>query len=114
MSVAIGAAEAKKLNGDDKMLFTLGWTHTTHARNTVIKKFLETGGMPPEGVQMLSRYHNLDGSGGFAVCETDNAGALADWALDWNGLIDIKITAIMDDDTIGGRLAPRAESGEFD
>jgi len=96
------------------MLFTLGWTHTTHARDTVIKKFLATGGMPPEGVQMLSRYHNLDGSGGFAVCETDNAGALADWALDWNGLIDIKITAIMDDDTIAGRLTPRAEAGEFD
>ena len=96
------------------MLFTFAWTHTTHARDTVIKKFLETGGMPPEGVQMLSRYHNIDGSGGFAVCESDNAGALADWALDWNGLLDIKINAIMDDDTIGGRLAPRAEAGEFD
>ena len=96
------------------MLFTLGWTHTTHARDTVIKKFLETGGMPPEGVQMLSRYHNIDGSGGFAVCESDNAGALADWALDWHGLLDIKINAIMDDDTIGGRLAPRAAAGEFD
>ena len=31
------------------MLFTLGWTHTPHARNETIKKFMATGGMPPEG-----------------------------------------------------------------
>ena len=96
------------------MLLHFAWTHTTHARDTVIKKFLATGGMPPEGVQMLSRYHNVDGSGGFAICESDNTGALANWAIDWNGLIDIRITAIMDDETICGLLTPRAEAGEFD
>ena len=58
------------------------------------------------------RYHNIDGSGGFAICETDDASALANWAIDWNGLIDVKITPIMDDETIGGVLGPRAE--EFD
>ena len=62
---------------------------------------------------MLSRYHNVDGSGGFAICETDNGGALTNWALDWNGLIDIKVTAIVDDETIGGVLGQRAQSGEF-
>jgi len=62
---------------------------------------------------MLSRYHNVDGSGGFAICESDNASALASWALDWNGLIEIKITPIMDDETIGGVLTPRAEAGDY-
>jgi hypothetical protein len=56
--------------------------------------------MPPEGVELISRYHNLDGTGGFAILESTNASALADYALDWNGLIKIEITAIMDDDTI--------------
>ena len=95
------------------MLFTLAWTHAPGARNETITKFMATGGMPPEGVQMLSRYHNVDGSGGFAICETNAGSALASWALDWNGLIEIKITAIVDDETIGGVLAPRAEAGEF-
>ncbi|MBO21712.1 MAG: hypothetical protein CMM26_04950 [Rhodospirillaceae bacterium] len=95
------------------MLFTLAWSHTPEARNATITKFMETGGMPPEGVQMLSRYHNVDGTGGFAICETDNTSALANWALDWNGLIEIKITAIMDDDTIGSVLGQRAEAGDF-
>jgi hypothetical protein len=96
------------------LLFTFSWTHTTSARDATIKKFLATGGMPPEGVEMLSRYHNVDGSGGFAICETDNASALANWAIEWNGLIDVKITAIMDDETMGAILTPRAEAGEFD
>ena len=69
-------------------------------RNETIKKFMETGGMPPEGVELLSRYHNLDGTGGFAILESTSAAALADYALDWNGLIKIEITAIMDDETI--------------
>ena len=95
------------------MLFTLAWAHTPHARNETITKFMATGGMPPEGIQMLSRYHHVDGSGGFAICETDNASALTSWALDWNGLIEIKITAIVDDETISGVLATRAEAGDF-
>ena len=73
---------------------------------------MATGGMPPEGVQMLSRYHNVDGSSGFAICETNDAGAPANWAIDWNGLIEIKITAIIDDETMGEVLTPRAD--EFD
>jgi hypothetical protein len=31
---------------------------------------------------MLSRYHNVDGSGGFAIADTESFAALADWALD--------------------------------
>ena len=82
------------------MLFKLAWTHSPEARDETIKKFMETGGMPPEGVELLSRYHNVDGTGGFAILESTNAAALADYALDWNGLIKIEITAIVDDETI--------------
>jgi len=82
------------------MLFKLAWTHSPEARDETIKKFMETGGMPPVGVELLSRYHNVDGTGGFAILESTNAAALADYALDWNGLIKIEITAIMDDETI--------------
>ncbi|MGB1046741.1 MAG: DUF3303 domain-containing protein [Litorivicinaceae bacterium] len=82
------------------MLFKLAWTHTPEARDTTIKQFMATGGMPPEGVSLLSRYHNLDGTGGFAILDTTDSAALADYALDWNGLIKIEITAIMDDETM--------------
>jgi hypothetical protein len=86
------------------MLFKLAWTHTPEARDTTVKQFMATGGMPPAGVSMLSRYHNLDGTGGFAILDTTDSAALADYALDWNGLIKIEITAIMDDETISSVL----------
>ena len=44
--------------------------------------------MPPEGATLVSRYHNIDGTGGFAIVESSDSGALADYALDWNELID--------------------------
>ena len=68
---------------------------------------METGGMPAENVKLTSRYHNLDDTGGFAVLESKDAAALADYALDWNGLIKMEITAIMADETIGGVLAKK-------
>ena len=93
------------------MLFKFSWQHSPSARDNTIKKFMTTGGMPPEGVKMHSRYHNVDGSGGFAVAETDDTSSLADWALDWNGMIDITITPIMDDETISGVLTMEKHFG---
>ena len=49
----------------------------------------------------------MDGTGGFAIVESTDAAALADYALDWTGLIKMEITAIMDDDTIGGVLGKK-------
>ena len=56
--------------------------------------------MPPANVSMLSTYHNLDGKGGCAILDGTDLAALADYALDWNGLSKIEITAIMDDEII--------------
>ena len=36
-----------------------------------------------------------------------DAGALADYALDWNGLIEINITPLVDDETIGKILGAK-------
>ena len=89
------------------MLFKFVQTHSQEARDKTIEQFVETGGMPPERVTMLSRYHNVDGTGGFAIIESTDAAALADYALDWNGLIKIEITPLMDDETIGGVLSKK-------
>ena len=52
---------------------------------------MATGEMPPNGVSMLSTYHNLDGTRDFAIFDTTDSAALADYALDWNGLIKIEM-----------------------
>ena len=63
--------------------------------------------MLPSGVKLISGYHNLDGTGGLAFLESAYAAALADYALDWNGLFKLEVTAIMDDDTIGSFLGKK-------
>ena len=75
--------------------------------DNTIKQFMATGGMPPEGATLVSRYHNVDGTGGFAIVESSDAGALADYALDWNGMIEINITPLMDDETISKVLGAK-------
>jgi len=95
------------LGEGNNMLFKLAWTHSPEARDKTIEQFMKTGGMPPENIELLSRYHNLDGTGGFAILESTDPAALADYALDWNGLIEIVITPIMDDETIGAVLSKK-------
>ena len=94
------------------MLFKLAWTHTPEARDKTIKQFMETGGMPPAGIELVSRYHNLTEQVALRFREHRCCG-LADYALDWNGLIKMEITAIMDDDTIGGVLGKKFVNGEL-
>ena len=89
------------------MLFKFAWTHSPQARDNTIKQFMATGGMPPEGATLVSRYNNVDGTGGFAIVESSAPGALADYALDWNGMIEINITPLMDDETIGKVLGEK-------
>ena len=86
------------------MLFKLAGTYTPEARDTTIKQFMATGGMPLKGISMVSGYHSLDGTSGFSILDTTDSAALANHALDWNGLIKIEITGIMDDETIASVL----------
>tara|TARA_B100000767_G_scaffold198049_1_gene185018 strand:- start:532 stop:852 length:321 start_codon:yes stop_codon:yes gene_type:complete len=102
-----GGAHSASLPWRIPMIFKFAWTHSPEARDKSIKQFMETGAMPPEGATLLSRYHNIDGTGGFAIVESESPTALADYALDWNGIIKIDITPIMDDETIGGVLGKK-------
>ena len=68
---------------------------------------MEIGGMSPEEATLLPRYHNVDELAGFAIVESNDQAALLDYALDWNGLIKIDITPIMDNETIGGALGKK-------
>ena len=56
---------------------------------------------------MQSRYHNVNLIGAFKILQCTDPAAIADYALDWNGLVKMEITAIMDDDTIGGVLGKK-------
>ncbi len=70
-------------------------------RNAAQQRFKQGGGLPPEGVKMIGRHHKADGSGGFALCESDDMVALAKWTQDWSDLLEFEIFPVLDDKQIG-------------
>ena len=86
------------------MKFLVTWSTACELRNSVQERFIETGGMPPAGVEMLHRYHAADGSMGFAVCEADNAVHLAQWTQDWSDVLDLDIKPILNDEEMASVL----------
>ena len=53
------------------------------------------------GVKMIGRRHKADGSGGFALCESDDLVALAKWTQDWSDLLEFETFPVLDDKQIG-------------
>lgn len=79
-----------------KFMVTFPLTAETFKLRTA--RFLETGGMPPQGVKMLGRWHAADQSQGFVLAETDDAKALCKWVTEWADLIEFEVVPILDDE----------------
>lgn len=48
-------------------------------------------------IKQIGRWHDLAGGRGVVICESDSAEALANWALNWNGILDADIVPVLDD-----------------
>ena len=88
----------------ETMLFIVRWEISQAVRKTAIKRFIDTGGAPPEGVKMLGRWHTADGEFGFAIAETDDVQAISKWALAWNDLLPMDIRPALNDEGMGAVL----------
>ena len=82
------------------MHYMTTWTFRPEHTKEAIDRFMETGGLPPEGVTMVSRWHDVGGTRGFAITETDDPVALGKWCNQWNDLISFEIIPILDDEQI--------------
>jgi Protein of unknown function (DUF3303) len=49
-------------------------------------------------IKQIGRWHDLARGRGVIICESDSAEALANWALNWNSLLDVDIAPVLDDD----------------
>ena len=82
------------------MKYVSHWKLPQGTVNAAIKRFLETGGSPPEGVKMLGRWHGMNGEG-FAIFESDDPKAMYLWYAQWLDLIDLKVTPCVEDAEAG-------------
>ena len=49
-------------------------------------------------IKLIGRWHDLSEFTGVAICESDDAQAVASWALNWNNVLDVKTVPVLNDE----------------
>ncbi len=80
------------------MKFISKYTIRPEHRNEAIKRFLEGGGQPPEGIQLLGRWHSTSDRTGYSLVEADDAVAMGRWSHRWSDLLTIETFPVVDDE----------------
>ena len=86
------------------MKFITHWTVPQGTFNAAVARFLETGGAPPPGVQMLGRWHGMNGAG-FAISESNDPKAMYLWQAQWADLLPLTVTPCLEDADAGAVMA---------
>lgn len=61
-------------------------------------------------IKLIGRWHDLSDFTGVAICESDDAQAIASWALNWNNVLDVKTVPVLDDEE--ARAVGRSKQAE--
>lgn len=86
------------------MKYIVSWNLPHATFNATVARFLETGGAPPKGVEIVGRWHGSDGTG-VAIVESIDAKAIFLFRAMWADLINITVTPCLDDAEAGPVLA---------
>lgn len=90
------------------MKYLLIWNLPHGTFKATVARFLETGGAPPKGVEMLGRWHGMSGQG-VAIMESSDAKALYEWRNQWSDLLEMSLTPCLEDADAGAVLAAMAQ-----
>ena len=82
----------------------VSWTLPQATFSAAVAHFVETGGAPPKGVQMLGRWHGMSGQG-FAITESNDATAMFQYHAQWADVLAIAVTPCVEDADAGAVLA---------
>lgn len=96
------------------MKFLINWRVHEDKRQETLKAFSamtaedDAADVGPN-LRLIGRWHDLVSFEGMAICETDDPGAVANWILNWNHVIDCDVTPVLDDEE--ARAIGRAKLG---
>ncbi|MEW5974841.1 MAG: DUF3303 family protein [Acidobacteriota bacterium] len=48
-------------------------------------------------IKLIGRWHDLVRGRGVAICESESAEALSNWAMNWNRILDVDVAVVLDD-----------------
>ena len=88
-----------------KFMMTARWAPDTQQRAEAIARFQRTDGFPLDGIRLVGRWTRVDLKGGFDLLETDDMKKLAQFAYEWNDLMQLTTTPVMDDAELGEVLS---------
>ena len=80
------------------MFFHLTYEIAPPDRDTAQQRFKATGGLPPEGVTMHSRWHSAAGHCGYIIAESTDALAIGKWTQAWTDVIAFEVTPVINDE----------------
>jgi hypothetical protein len=84
--------------------YIVSWTLPQGTFNAAVKRFLETGGSPPKGVELVGRWHGMSGQG-FAITESSDPKAMFQFQAQWADLLAMTVTPCLEDTDAGAVLA---------
>lgn len=84
------------------MKFMLLYKLHAEKRHEALKGFAQ---MTPEDdkadmggkIKLIGRWHDVAHSKGVAIFESDDTEAISNWALNWNTVLDLEISPVLDD-----------------
>jgi hypothetical protein len=86
------------------MKYIASWSLPPGSFNATVARFLDTGGAPPKGVQLVGRWHGSSGQG-FAILESDDAKGIFEFQARWADLLPMSVTPCLEDADCGAVLA---------
>jgi len=87
------------------MKFLMKWHVHQDKRHDVAKVFSQMTGDDDQKdmgdkIKIIGRYHDLAKFEGVVIFESDDAQAMASWALNWNNVVDFEVSPVLDDDEV--------------
>jgi len=87
------------------MKFMLKWRVHPEKRHDVLKGFSQMNSAADaadmgDKIKLIGRWHDVAKFEGVAIYESDDAMAVASWALNWNNVLDAEVSIVLDDDEV--------------
>ncbi len=82
------------------MHFVINYEFNPGSRDEAQARFKAGGGLPPDGVTMVQRWHHAEGHTGFVIAETSDAVAIGKWMQEWTDLLTFSVTPILTDEGV--------------
>ena len=100
------------------MKFMLTWRIHEEQRHNALAAFAQMTEADDamdlgSNIKLIGRWHNIAEFTGVAIYESEDPIAMANWALNWNSILDCEVSPVLDDQetrALGKRRAEAAAS----